>query len=338
MTFVISVIMPVHGAGGYLARTLENLRAISGEGVEFVAIDDHSADDSLEVLRSWVGELPNLTVLESEDRGVAAARNQAVRAASGTYLWFTDCDDDWDPQIVGTMLNAARRDGADVVVSNATKVALPSRSSSEIVDATEAEVMSGGEALTRLLTGRIQGHLWNKLFARRLFDEIHFPSTRAHSDLGAMFALLGSAERVTLVPETLYTYYVHDGSILNQRQYRWDDLWDCLTLAGQAVSACQEGGSIDSGALVTFKYRNVIIPSINETVRRESTAAAQDIRDVRARARAAISVSELVRLLTQLGQADAAIRGAMIKFAFPLYRVIYRRHRRRTWSEVDTLS
>ncbi|MFB2555287.1 glycosyltransferase family 2 protein [Herbiconiux liangxiaofengii] len=329
----MSVIVPIHNAREYLARTNENLRRIAQGDVEFIVIDDHSDDGSGEMVKDW-DDLANLLVLSSTTRGVAATRNQAVAAATGDFLWFADCDDDWDAEVVSSMLREADRAGADIVVSNAVKVMIPGDRSEIIQDASVQEQITGSEALQRLLVGSIQGHLWNKLFARHLFESAPFPATRAHSDLGGMFALLAAAKTVALLPEAHYTYYVHDGSILNQRAYRWLDLWDCLELAEAAVDAEGDGSDSVRQALIVFTYRNVIVPSINETIRREVSASPDDIRTFRARGRKRVKSRDLVWLASH-GQADAAVRGGVIKWAFPAYRALYRRHRARTWAAVD---
>lgn len=329
----VTVVVPIHNAAKYLDRALVNLASIQAANIEILVIDDHSTDASKDIVARWP-ELQNIRILSSGARGVAGARNQAAEAAKGDYLWFADCDDDWDAQVVSSMLSEALATDADVVVANATKILVPGGRAELIEDAPRREAISGTEALQRLLTGAIQGHLWNKLFARRLFDRAIFPPTRAHSDLGGMFSLLARARTVALLPESHYSYYVHEGSILNQREYRWRDLWDCLDLAEGAVASEPAAAGLKD-ALTVFTYRNVIVPSINESVRRESSAAPKDVTAFRKKAQHRVRFEELIWLLSH-GHADAGVRAALIKFAFPIYRWVYRRHRARTWAAIDS--
>ncbi|MFB2580906.1 glycosyltransferase family 2 protein [Herbiconiux sp. P15] len=331
---MLSVILPVHNASAYLARALSNLQASVGIDDEVIVVDDHSTDDSLALVRAWGGQIAGrLIVLENDARGVASARNLAVSHAKGDFIWFADCDDDWSPQILARMSEVAVATGADIVICNAEKITQPSGSRAVIEDATVSEVLNGKQSLLRLLRGDIEGHLWNKLFRRTLFAESPFPATRAHSDLGGMFALLASADLIAAVPEVLYTYYVHEGSVLNRKQYRWDDLWDCLALARAHVGT----GTDDRRALITFTYRNVIVPTVNESVRRESVSERADIERARRRAKKAVRISDLLELV-RLGQRDAAVRGLLIKFVFPIYRALYKRHRAKRWGELDAFA
>ena len=330
---LITVIIPIHNAAKYLTHAVENLKQLESPTVEFVVVNDHSTDGSAELVHEWPRLISNVTVIDSVGVGVAAARNEAVAIARGEYLWFTDCDDDWDPAILTRLLAVATAESADIVVCNARKVVAGSGEESRIIDAPDATTLSGSEALGNLLNGAVQGHLWNKIFRRALFKGITFPATRAHSDLGAMFELLASAETVALLPETLYTYYIHSGSILNQRAYRWDDLWDCLNIAQSSVEASPPSADLRHD-LVTFKYRNVIIPITNESVRRDSWEPVETIRNVRARARRQVRLGEIVTL-ARSGQSDAAVRAMLILALPPVYLAVYRRHRRRAMTSVD---
>ena len=330
---LITVIIPIHNAAKYLIRAVENLKQLESPTVEFVVVNDHSTDGSAESVRDWPQLMSNVTVIDSGGLGVAAARNEAVAISRGEFLWFTDCDDDWDPAILTRMLAAATTESADIVLCNARKLVSGSGEESLITDAPDATTLSGSVALGKLLNGDVQGHLWNKLFRRSLFEGITFPATRAHSDLGAMFELLASADTVVLLPETLYTYYIHSGSILNQKAYRWDDLWDCLTIAQSSVETAPQSADLRND-LVTFKYRNVIIPITNESVRRDSWEPAETIRAVRARARRHVRLGEIMTL-ARMGQPDAAVRAMLILALPPLYLAVYRRHRRRAMMSVD---
>lgn len=333
---LITVIIPIHNAAKYLTNAVENLKQLESPTVEFVVVNDHSSDGSAELVHEWPRLISNVTVIDSVGVGVAAARNEAVAIARGEYLWFTDCDDDWDPAILTRLLVAATAKSADIVMCNARKIVSGSGVESLIRDAPEARTLSGSEALGGLLNGAVQGHLWNKLFRRSLFDQVMFPATRAHSDLGAMFELLARARLVALLPETLYTYYIHSGSILNQKAYRWADLWDCLAIAEFSVAAAPEGTTL-SRDLVTFKYRNVLIPLTNESVRRDTWESANAIAAVRKRVRQQIRLREIATL-AKMGQSDAAVRAVLI-LVFPLtYIAVYRRHRRRALGAVDTVS
>lgn len=331
----VTIILPIHNAEPYLEQTARQLEQMSTgrHSIEILAVEDHSSDASAAMLADWVDRFADVKVLTANDYGVSAARNQAIVAAQGEYVWFADADDSWDPAIVEAMLDAARLAGSDIVVCNARKVWADGSPAGDIVDAEDASLLSGADAFVRLLDGRLQGHLWNKLFKRSLLHAATFPATRAHSDMGGLLALLPTASAVQLVPRTLYNYVVHAGSILNSKSYRWDDLTDCLRIA-QAASRSAEPSKEGRSALLGFKYRQVVIPVANELVRRDSWEQPTAISAVRVANRKSVRVTELFALLRQ-GQAKLALQSALVRFVPGSYARLYRRRRTNKWSALD---
>jgi glycosyltransferase involved in cell wall biosynthesis len=62
---------------------------------ELIVIDDGSEDATADVVRAR--NHPRLQVIRTDNRGVAAARNRGLDAATGGYVAFLDADDAWQP-------------------------------------------------------------------------------------------------------------------------------------------------------------------------------------------------------------------------------------------------
>jgi glycosyltransferase involved in cell wall biosynthesis len=254
---LVSVIVCVRNGEEFLQGALSNIQAmVGGLDFEVVAVNDHSEDGSLEILKSWAETIQNLSVLDSPVKGIAGARNFALANAKGKYIWFADVDDEWDPSIIWSMSKTAEMVSADVVIANATRL-LPSGTCEDIRDATQAEVIDGRQAFVRTLNGSIQGYLWNKLFTRASFEENSFPLIERHEDLAGVLTVLPLASRIALLPETLYTYKIRSGSISFSGSYNPDNLLTCLSIATKQVTAL---GGVGEHELTTFKYEICIIP------------------------------------------------------------------------------
>ena len=91
---LVSVIIPVHNGAQYLPEAIESVLAQTYPDLEIMVMDDGSTDRSAEIARSYQ---PRVCVLTQEHAGAAAARNRAIRIASGNYLAFLDADDIWQP-------------------------------------------------------------------------------------------------------------------------------------------------------------------------------------------------------------------------------------------------
>lgn len=295
---LVSVVVPIHNASSYLDRTLEHLCALDRRiDYEFILIDDHSTDDSLSRINTWHSSLPGaVKVLNAERRGVAHARNQAIAHASGEFVWLTDADDTWAATIVADLYDRAVVTGAEVVVCNAIKRSPAGQDLGAITDAASAETFSGREAFVRLLDGRLQGHLWNKLFRRRLLLDNPFPPTRAHSDLGGMLRALPAAGTVAGIPVAPYVYIQNPGSILNSDEYDSADLEACLETAFEESNRLGLDRR-EMSAFTEFKYRNIVVPIVNEYARRATGLRRRTQLSRASRGRQLIRWAELTVLL-----------------------------------------
>jgi glycosyltransferase involved in cell wall biosynthesis len=84
----VSVIVPVFGAARTLRTALESIAASEYPDVEIICADDGSTDGS----RDLLGVAGEVRTVRIDHAGPAAARNRAVREASGEILFFTDAD------------------------------------------------------------------------------------------------------------------------------------------------------------------------------------------------------------------------------------------------------
>lgn len=91
---IISVIIPVHNGGHYLAAAIDSALEQTRLPDEVIVVDDGSADGSAAIARSFG---PPVRVLTQANLGPAAARNLGVVQATGDLLGFLDADDLWLP-------------------------------------------------------------------------------------------------------------------------------------------------------------------------------------------------------------------------------------------------
>lgn len=91
MTPLVSILIPCHNAGDWLAATLESALAQTWHNREIIVVDDGSTDDSAAIIRSFTDR--GVKLICQPHRGQSAAFNTAIRAARGDYFEFLDADD-----------------------------------------------------------------------------------------------------------------------------------------------------------------------------------------------------------------------------------------------------
>jgi glycosyltransferase involved in cell wall biosynthesis len=91
---LVSVLIGVYNAAPYVGEAIESVFAQSYRPLELIVVDDGSTDGSGAVARAY-GDA--LRYEFQENAGIGAARNQAVRLASGELFAFCDADDRFLP-------------------------------------------------------------------------------------------------------------------------------------------------------------------------------------------------------------------------------------------------
>ena len=91
---LISVMIGVYNAAPYLGEAIESVFAQTYRPVEVIVVDDGSDDGSGDVARGY-GDA--LVYAYQQNAGNGAARNHAVRLASGDLFAFLDADDRFVP-------------------------------------------------------------------------------------------------------------------------------------------------------------------------------------------------------------------------------------------------
>jgi glycosyltransferase involved in cell wall biosynthesis len=92
---LVSVLIPAYNVECYLAAALDSALAQTYENVEIVVVNDGSTDRTADVVAPY---RDRIVYVEQENRGLAGARNSAIRAASGSVFALLDADDLWMPE------------------------------------------------------------------------------------------------------------------------------------------------------------------------------------------------------------------------------------------------
>ncbi|MEX5301224.1 glycosyltransferase family 2 protein [Kocuria sabuli] len=324
----ISVIMPVRNGCKYLENALAGIESLVFDSWELIVVDDGSTDGTADVLRQWSGSssVPHRIIKNASSCGVAAARNAAVAEASGEFVWFVDGDDSWSSDILLHLWSGVSDPEVDVVVCDAQRVVAKTGHVSLIHDAPMRETITGEDALRRVLRGELQGHLWNKLIRRARLEAYPFPQMRAHSDLAGTIRLVVASRLVVTVPGEKYFYDVHDGSILQSADYKWENLIRCAEAAEEAVERSAVGAQL-AGELRLFTWSHVMIPAANSVL----SSARPDISKIPYRS----SITPWALAASwRRDQPALLLKAAALKWVPRLYGTIYRRHHAKKWGSL----
>lgn len=92
----ISYIVPCYNVQRYLPKCLESLskqKIDASARIEYILVNDGSQDDTLRLLEDFVNTDARATLINQQNQGVSAARNNGLQKARGKYVFFLDGDD-----------------------------------------------------------------------------------------------------------------------------------------------------------------------------------------------------------------------------------------------------
>ena len=205
---VVSVIVPIYKVEKFINRCITSLMEQSLESVEYIFVDDASPDSSMQILDKVLLQYPHrlghMKILQhKENKGLPAARNTGLAAASGEYVFHCDSDDYLEVDALEQMYNLAHEQNADIVwcdwfltfEKNERYMKQPSYSSSM-------------DALKAMLSGAMKYNVWNKLVRQSLYVEhqIEFPTGYGMGEDMTMMMLMAYADKVVYLPKAFYHY------------------------------------------------------------------------------------------------------------------------------------
>ena len=107
----VSVIVPAYGLADLVGETLRSLQAQGFTDWEAIVVDDGAPDDVAGALAPFRDD-PRIRLLQTDNRGVATARNRAIGHARAGVIALLDGDDLYEPDYLTTMLAAIHADPA----------------------------------------------------------------------------------------------------------------------------------------------------------------------------------------------------------------------------------
>lgn len=209
---LVSVVIPTYNRRAYIVETLQSVLHQAFADYEVIVVDDGSTDGTDEVLRPYAGRI---RYIRQENRGAAAARNEGIRQARGSYVAFMDSDDLAAPRHLETLYNFLRRnaDHAMVMGNGAYLEGRFHNRSTVIAEKTAKRLEARGVTVRDLFDGRVvrlQGTMSRKAALEEigLLDEWF----RLSYDLDVALRLVRRYP-IGFVNEVVYLYRKHGGNI-----------------------------------------------------------------------------------------------------------------------------
>ena len=168
---LISVIVPAHNVGKYIAESLHSILSQTLEAFELIVIDDGSTDNTQAIVQQIARKDDRIRLLTQYNSGVSSARNRGLEESQAPFIAFVDGDDIIRPYFLDQLYDAIQ--DADMSVIGVENLRgnhdwSPRR---QLVD----NLISNREDFLHLYrafsTGAWEFPNWNKLFRKDIIKE-----------------------------------------------------------------------------------------------------------------------------------------------------------------------
>lgn len=239
---LVSVIIPVYNAEGYLEECLQSVLGQSFADFEVLCVDNGSTDSSASILQAYANKDSRVKVISCPPSNAGTARNVALGQARGTYLAFLDADDYYESAMLGSMVELAQELDLDVALcksfvyddSSGEKDERPS----DILDSLDAGAVYSADDLWGKAFRYAVGWPWDKLFKRSFIEEhgLRFQELSNTNDAYFVCMALLLARRFAYLDEYLVVHRVNNmGSIENTRDKAWQNVFKAFDAVEQGM-------------------------------------------------------------------------------------------------------
>lgn len=173
MSAKFSIIIPVYNVAPYLRECLDSVLKQTCLDWEAICVDDGSTDDSGAILDEYAAHDTRFQIIHQHNAGVSAARNTALKIASGDYLVYIDGDDYLSDDYLRRLFKAACENGNPDLMRLG---GLRSLANDGSVRRTTLKSVSGQSAFDQFCSSiLINASLCFLVYKRAAFLDVRFP-------------------------------------------------------------------------------------------------------------------------------------------------------------------
>lgn len=217
MSKKISIIVPIYNVEQYLDKCIKSLVNQTYKNLEIILVDDGTKDKSGEIADLWSIKDDRIKVIHKANGGLSDARNAGMKIATGDYIAFVDSDDWISYKMYEILMNNLEKYDADISICAIKKVYEEDVVNKKQIKNKDIYIFTAEEALENLIDeGILKQTVWNKLYKRKVVDDIYFEFGKIHEDEFWTYQIFGKCEKIVYTDEQLYYYLQRSGSIMDK--------------------------------------------------------------------------------------------------------------------------
>lgn len=261
----VSVIIPVYNTEAYVGEAVESVCRQTLQALEIIVVDDGSTDGSLAVVNALAKQDPRIKVHVQKNAGQSVARNNALKFATGHYLYFMDSDDVIEPDTLAVCVERCEAESLDFVFFDADILNKEAQLAASLKYnragcVAEGEVRTGNEMLaaqlqTRSYTPSPCLYLIRMAFLQQC--KLGFYPGIIHEDQLFSALLYLRAGRVMYVQQAFFKRRLREASTMTQR-FSWRNMNGYLTVANELLRYKRQEAGTTEKVLIDALLRQML--------------------------------------------------------------------------------
>lgn len=224
---LISIIVPVYNVEDYIFDCLSSIvNQTYLESIECILVDDCGSDKTMalvnDFINSYFGPIAFHVIHHPYNKGVSAARNSGLLAASGDYVFFLDSDDTITSDCIFSMVQLLEKyPQTDMVIGGVICPAFPLKKWNSLsVKVSDYSVESKWIQRNLYNYKEFPVTPWNRLISRSfiLDNNLFFKEQIIHEDELWTYMLSYRLRRMAVLTKPTYNYNIHPDSIMSSSQ------------------------------------------------------------------------------------------------------------------------
>lgn len=205
----ISVVIPMYNLEKHIDETLCSVLSSDLSDCEIICVNDGSTDQTSVICDKYIKENPKIKLVNTENRGVSAARNIGLEKAAGKYVLFMDGDDMLTKNALEAVAVNTKED-CDILVFGAEIIGDTTNIPPDFITGSRCDP-GEFEYSAEILFDRdgVFPFIWNKAFRRRfLLDNfLRFDvNLRLGEDQVFLLSAFPAAKKIRFISDKLYVY------------------------------------------------------------------------------------------------------------------------------------
>ena len=212
---LISIIIPIHNNENYLEKCVNSVINQQYINLEIILVNDGSEDNCGTICDKYAGKDKRVKVIHKANGGPSSARNSGIDIATGEWIGFVDSDDWLKPDMYEKLYSSVRRENADLAICGFIRCDENGHAIRQLYPR-DYSVLTKIDAFNKLVSSDrvIYVSPCNKLYKKKIFNELRFPEGRLHEDEFIAHYVLDMCSKIVTIPECLYMYFKRVDSII----------------------------------------------------------------------------------------------------------------------------